>query len=192
MNSMSRSGSAWHQQVGPRHRTLIATLVLVALTITGCSTGTHAAGNTSGSNESANQPSPQARLACGLDAESDVVTALGVGPTQPLAPTWVNGVYSCRYVFANGVMVLSVEDHPNPTTALAAFTKSQGTAETVPAVGQHAYALATGTLVVHKDDQVMTIDVSGMPPTFGMPPHPRNIDAITVADAILACWTEDS
>jgi hypothetical protein len=161
---------------------LAAAFALVVLTATACSSGT----------PSAKPPSPQARLACGPDAENEVVTALGVGPTQPLAPTWTDGVYTCRYVFANGVMVISIEDHPDAGTALAAFTKGQGEAEAVPAVGQHAYARSTGTLVVHKDDQILTVDVSAMPATFGMPPHPRNIDAITVADAILACWTEDS
>jgi hypothetical protein len=43
---------------------------------------------------------------------------------------------------------------------------------------------------VRKDAEVMRVDVGGLPATFGVPAHPRSIDAITVANVILDCWTE--
>jgi len=137
-------------------------------------------------------PSSADKLVCSNDAVSDISASLGVGVTEPLAPTWSGGVYSCRYVFSAGVMVLSVTDHPDAAAATAAFTSGQpADAMTIPAVGQQAYSLANGSAVVRKDAFVLTIDVSSLPATFGVPPHPRNIDAITVADTILACWTQD-
>jgi hypothetical protein len=169
-------------------RSAVISLAAV-LAVAGCG-GTPTSRNANASSVSA--PSAAAKLACSADAVSDVATSLGVGVTKPLAPTWADHTYTCRYVFTDGVMVLSVTDHPDASTATAAFTSHQPTgAVSVPGVGQAAYARPDGSAVIRKDASVLTVDVSGLPATFGVPPHPRNIDALTVADAILACWTED-
>jgi hypothetical protein len=137
-------------------------------------------------------PSAAAKLACSNDAVGDITTNLGVGVTSPVTPTWSHNIYSCRYVFTGGIMVLSVEDHPDANAATTAFTSGEPSGATVvPGLGQQAYARADGSAVIRKDASVLTVDVSGLPATFGVPPHPRNIDALTVADAVLACWTED-
>ncbi len=145
-----------------------------------------------GTADQASVPSAAAKLVCSSDAVGDVATSLGIGVTTPVTSTWSHSVYSCRYVFVAGVMVLSVEDHPDSASATTAFMSGEPSGATVvPGLGQQAYARADGSAVVRKDASVLTVDVSGLPATFGVPPHPRNINAITVAGAILACWTED-
>jgi hypothetical protein len=160
-----------------------------ALALSGCaSSGTASKNAATGS-----VPSAAARLVCSNDTVSDISVALGVGVTKPLAPTWADNTYTCDYVFAAGVMVLSVTDHPDSSAATVAFTAGQPAgAAAVPGVGQQAYADPAGDMVLRKDASILTVDVSGLPATFGVPPHPRNVDAITVADTVLACWTEDS
>jgi hypothetical protein len=158
--------------------------VALLLTLAGC-----AHGGTAGS---APVPSAAAKLACSSDAAGDISASLGIGITQPLAPVWSQHTYTCRYVFTGGIMVLSVEDHPDATAATSAFASGEPSgAIVVPGLGQQAYARADGSAVIRKDASVLTVDVSGLPATFGVPPHPRNIDAILVATAVLACWTED-
>jgi len=159
---------------------LVATFVLA-----GCSHSSTPA-------SSAPVPSAAAKLACSADAVSDVASGLGVGVISPVKPSWAKRVYTCRYVFTAGVIVLSVADLPDADAATSAFTTGEPSgAVAVPGLGQQAYARVDGSAVVRKDASVLTVDVSGLPTTFGVPPHPRNIDAITVADAILACWIED-
>ena len=165
---------------------IVVLALIAAVAVSGCSSHSGTAAKHTA------VPSSADKLVCSNDAVSDISASLGVGVTEPVAPTWSGGVYSCRYVFSAGVMSLSVTDHPDVATATAAFTSGQpADAVTIPAVGQQAYARSDGSAVVRKDAFVLTIDVSGLPDTFGVPPHPRNIDAITVADAVLACWTQD-
>jgi hypothetical protein len=167
-------------------RSKLATVALAsALAVAGCA---HHPGTVA----HADVPSSAAKLVCTADAVGDITTNLGVGVTAPMAPTWSNHVYSCRYVFAAGVMVLSVEDHPDATAATTAFASGEPSGATVvPGLGQQAYARADGSAVILKDSSILTVDVSGLPAMFGVPPHPRNIDALTVADAVLTCWTQD-
>ncbi|HEY1486113.1 MAG TPA: hypothetical protein VGF84_08405 [Micromonosporaceae bacterium] len=162
------------------------TALAVVLAVAGC-------GRDGTATAQAAVPSSAARLACSADALGDITTGLGVGVTKPLAPRWAEHTYTCSYVFADGTMVLSVTDNADATTALAALAAHRPTnAVTVPGLGQQAYAVPDGTTVVRKDASILTVDVTGLPATFGVPPHPRNIDAITVAETILSCWTEDS
>jgi len=136
------------------------------------------------------QPSSAAQIACSDEAVDDIETALGV-EAAPLTPTWAAPTLSCRYVYPAGVMVVSVTDNVSPDAATTAFTAGRPAgAVTIPAVGQDAYARPDGSAVVRKDAQILTVDVSGLPASFGAPPHPRNIQAIDIALVILACWTE--
>jgi len=168
-------------------RTFVVVAVLALVALGGC-----ADDNSWGTAAPAHVPSAAARLACGTDAASDITTSLGVGVTAPVRPVSAGSRTSCEFVFAAGTMMLSVADHPSAAAASAAFARSRPPgAAAVPGLGQQAYALDDGTTVVRKDASVLTVDVSGLPATFGVPPHPRNLDAITVAGTVLACWTED-
>ncbi len=162
-------------------RTLVPAVILL-LGAAGCGSSTAAA-----------SPSRQARLVCGDEAARDIATALGVRTSQAPAPTWDNGVYRCRYVYPAGAITVSVKDLASPdaaTTYLSSTMAATAGAVDLPGVGQAAFAMPDGSTVVRKDAQVMTVDVSGLPVTFGVPPHVRSIAAITVANTILDCWTE--
>jgi hypothetical protein len=163
-----------------------ATALAVVLAVGGCGRG-------GTGNSRASVPSPAARLVCSADALNDISTGLGVGVTKPLVPRWAQNTYTCDYVFVVGTMVLSVADSASATAAIAALAAHRpADAVTVPGLGQQAYANPDGTTVVRKDASILTVDVSGLPAMFGVPSHPRNIDAITVAETILSCWTEDT
>lgn len=165
-------------------RRLAAVALGTTLALSACAHG--------GTTARAATPSAAAKLACSSDAVGDVAVSVGIGVTSPVKPTWLNHVYSCRYEFATGFMVLAVEDLPDGASATSTFTSGEPSGATVvPGLGQQAYARADGSAVILKDASILTVDVTGLPAMFGVPPHPRNIDAITVAGAILACWTED-
>lgn len=170
-------------------RDVVTSLILAGvLGLAGCTSSAH---SDSSSSTTANGPSEAAKIACSDEAEGDVTKAIGVELSEQLETTWANGVYSCRWVYPDGTMTISVADNADSAVATNAFLAGRE-ADTVdvPAVGQAAYARSDGSLVVRKDSQILTIDVSGLPAVFGAPSHPRNIDAITVAMTILACWEE--
>ncbi len=46
-----------------------------------------------------------------------------------------------------------------------------------------------GSVVVRKDYKVLLIDVTKLPPQFGVPPASRGDVAINVAETIMGCWS---
>ena len=112
--------------------------------------------------------------------------------TQPLQPTWADHVYSCKYVYANGSMTLSVKELANQAETDAYFASlatKLGKTKAIQSLGQGAFVTKNASAVVRKDYKVLTVDVSGLPPQFGTPPDPRGNVALNVAATIMSCWT---
>jgi hypothetical protein len=144
---------------------------------------------------STDQPSAAARMICEPEARDEIVARLGIQVSKVLAPTWSDHVYACRYVFPNGVMVLSVKDFPDPPMAWTYFTamrERSGASATLDGLGDNAFIKNDGTtVVVQKQSGVLVVDVTDLPARVGKPTIARSQAALAVATIIIGCWTGD-
>jgi hypothetical protein len=139
-------------------------------------------------------PSAVSKMVCGRENEKEVNYALGVTPLTPLRPTWVDHVYSCRYRYSDGVMVLSVKElssYPETKAYFAALGRRLGDTGALKNLGQGAFQTRDGSVVARKDYKVLLVDVSRLPAQFGHPATSAGDVAITVADVVMACWAGD-
>ncbi len=146
------------------------------------------------SNASGDAPSDSAKMICEPDAVAEIAAALGVQTSTPPTAAWSNRVYSCRYAYPNGTMVLSIEEFTDEATTTAYFTQArQGLTSHTPlkVIGQDGFAGPDGSLYVRKDFKVLHVDVSALPDHMGQPPLTRGDAAFTVAAVIMTCWTGD-
>ena len=131
-------------------------------------------------------------MVCESEAQKELANVLGVSPVSVSAPTWVDHLYSCRYVYANGVTVLSVKELYNrsQTTAYYDMLGMQlGRTGPLTGLGQGGFTTTNGDVVVRKDYKVLLVDISGLPAQFGVPATSSADIAITVADVIMGCWS---
>ena len=136
-------------------------------------------------------PSKSAQMICGSEAQTEIAYSLGVKPIEPLHPTWVDHLYSCKDVYRNGVIVLSVKEMSSQaqTTAYYDAAKQQyGDIAPVTGLGQGGFVTRNGSVVVRKDFKVLFVDVAGLPARFGVPATSAGDVAIAVADVVMACW----
>ena len=183
-----------------RHRcppivALGALAVLASTVAAGCSATTPGATHTTTTVHVAlpagPDPSTSARMVCAPEAQRELASALGVAPVAPIAPAWADHVYSCRYVYADGVIALSVKelvDRAQTTAYYRALSARLGDTGALSGLGQGAFATTNGSAVVRKDYKVLLVDTSGLPAQFGVPPTSSADIAVTVADVIMGCW----
>lgn len=135
-------------------------------------------------------PSKASRMVCAAEAENDIATGLGVRTVGPPVATWTNHVYSCRYTYARGVMVLSVKELSRASETTKYFEQLEATlGKSRPLqLGQGAFIAKDDSAVVRKDYLVLRVDVTGLPSQFGTPPTPRATFAADVAVTVLNCW----
>jgi hypothetical protein len=186
----------------PNRLVLVAALAAVTL-LAGCGSSGGGAASTSTNPSSTTQgghvaipvranPSKSAKMLCESDVRGELQQQLGVPITKPLAPTWKDHVYSCRYVYGNGVMTLSVKELANTAQTdayFAAQARALGKVKTIQGLGQGAFTVKNGSAVVRKDYKVLLVDVSGLPAQFGSPPDTKGDVALNVAALIMGCWT---
>jgi len=131
-------------------------------------------------------------MLCEADVRREVQDLLGVPITKPLAPTWKDHVYSCRYVYPDGVMTLSVKELAGKAETdayFAAQARDLGKTKVIQGLGQGAFLTKNGSAVVRKDYKVLLVDVSALPEMFGNPSGPRKNAALNVAAEVMGCWT---
>ncbi|MFC1442706.1 hypothetical protein ABUW04_31080 [Streptacidiphilus sp. N1-10] len=165
---------------------------LLLLTVAGCASARPAASATPTAVGTAG-PSSAARIVCAAEAQEDISGALGIDTTEPVSPNWKDRLYSCRYVYRDGSMLLSVKDLPDGAATRAWFDglrQAAPGATPLTGLGDAAFAEPDGTVVLRKDATVLTVDVSALPTTFGKPVRPRASAARTVATTVLICWKE--
>ena len=164
-------------------------LVLVtALALLGaCSGKTHAAKELAPAT-----PSFSAKMICETEVAGDLYKqATGVKTIAPLKPSWTDHVYACNYVYPHGaVMRLSVEDD-GAQAADTYFDQLASTRHKTQnlVMGDAAFQVADGSVVMRKDDKVLLVDVAKLPAQFGLPPANRGDMAVNVTQVILQCWT---
>jgi hypothetical protein len=139
-------------------------------------------------------PSISAKMICEKEAENDIYeSATGVKTIAPFTPTWKNHVYSCDYVYPGGAkMTLSVKEvaDVDQTTAYFNMLATQlHKVQELQGLGQGAFTVADGSVVVRKDFKILLIDVTKLPAQFGVPADTRAHVAINVAETIMGCWT---
>lgn len=137
-------------------------------------------------------PSKSAQMVCAPEAQKDIAKLVGTSTTAPVAPTWVDHLYSCRYAYAGGAMVLSIKElsSKHDTSAyFASLHRLLGQREQIKGMGQGAFVTKNGSLVLRKDYKVLVVDTSGLPDPFGGPPQPRKQVAVGVGITVLGCWT---
>jgi hypothetical protein len=137
-------------------------------------------------------PSASAKMICAAEAQEDIGASLGVKVLSVSTPTWADHVYSCTYKFADATIGLSVKEMsttPETTAYFDAQATALGKRPGRVAIGQGAFQTTNGSVVVRKDWKVLTVDISKVPASFGQPPESAASAALSVAVAILGCWT---
>ena len=134
-------------------------------------------------------PSVSAKMICASEAQTDLAAALGVHTTQPVVPTWTNHIYSCRYIYHNAVMVLSVKELSSKSETDGYFTSLKYRFGLGQDFGAGGFITKNRSVVVSKDYKVLLVDISGLPSRFGVPPLSRGKIALKAAGTILSCWT---
>jgi hypothetical protein len=138
-------------------------------------------------------PSTIATMVCRSKAAEEIDSALGAKGTVS-APTWIDHVYSCRYGYPTGSMVLSVRElsgWAQTRDYFALLGVEMGRTRTIDNLGQGAFQTTDGSMVVRKDWKVLLVDVADLPAQFGQPPTSSGDAAVSVADVILGCWSGD-
>ena len=139
------------------------------------------------------RPSVIARMVCQKKAQTEIYEALGLRAVVSI-PTWSAHLYSCTYRYPTGEMVLSVKELSSWRQTYGYFDGLARTLHrTAPVfeLGQGAFRVADGSMVVRKDWKVLLVNVQGLPVRFGSPPSTTSEVALTVAGVILACWHGD-
>jgi hypothetical protein len=173
---------------------MLLLLLACGLAIAGCGssskssapTTTAAAGHPPGT-----QASASSKMVCSKEAQRDIAASLGVKATVS-TPTWVNDVYTCKYVYPTGTLTLSVKELSNAAQTTAAYTSfgtKLGRRPEVVSFGQGAFITTNGSVIVRKDYKVLDVDVSQLPQKFGQPPQDRSNVALSVAATVMSCWT---
>ena len=138
------------------------------------------------------KPSKSARMICAAEAQKDLASALGVTSTSVTDPTWVDHVYSCRYMYQDGNFALSVKelsDRAGTTAYFKSLRTQLGESERLPGVAQGAFVTSNGSLVLRKDYKVLVVDTSDVPEPFGAGFATRDQVAVGVGVTLLGCWT---
>ena len=140
------------------------------------------------------KPSISAKMICESEAQNDIYqSATGIKTIAPFKPTWIGHVYSCVYAYPGGAkMTLSVKefaDADQTTAYYDSLATSLGKTTDESGIGQGAFHVRNGSIVVRKDFKVLLIDVSKLPAMFGVPPDKRADVATNVAVTIMGCWT---
>lgn len=159
--------------------------------IVGCSAGTSSAAV--GPLPAGPTPSPIAKMPCSAKTQKEIATTLGLKATLP-TKTWIAHRYSCPYVYPNGSFTLSIQELSSWRQTLAYYHSlgnQLGYLRLLNNLGQGAYQVTDGSVVVRKDWKVLLVDVSKLPPQFGVPPTSSADVAVTVADVVLGCWDGD-
>jgi hypothetical protein len=139
------------------------------------------------------QPTKSAQMICNTDGQEAIDTAFNLVPPKVTAPTWVDHLYSCTYQYDSGSFDLSVKELPSIPETVDYFNslKAKSTATQPIGLGQEGFETSDDMSVVRKDNKVLVVDVSKLGSQFGTPPLTRSDASLTIATALLGCWTGD-
>ncbi len=165
-----------------------ALVALVACSLSACSSS-----QSSARPVSKNPPRAVAQF-CDRPVQRQLSTSLGVAPERVTTPRTPDHAYSCRYVYANGAISLSVERFTSASAATAhtvQVARQRGRRPEPPQLGDgfSAFMTTDGSVVVRKDRDVLDVDVASLPDRFGNPPQASSVIARAVATTIVGHWS---
>jgi hypothetical protein len=140
------------------------------------------------------QPSRTAEMVCAPEVQHDIAEAIHTSTIEVPAATWNDALYSCRYLYTNGEVTLSVKDLANRASTSAYFrglARTLGKDRDLGGLGEGAFLTTNGSMVVRKDNKVLLVDVAKLPAQFGNPPVASRDIATTLGITVLGCWTHD-
>lgn len=165
----------------------------VVAAVGGCSSATSTASLEKAPEPAGRVPSPIATMVCRPKAQHEIDETLGLTATVG-DRSWADHRYSCQYRYPDGSFTLSVQELSSWDQTYAYMDRLRtelGQTRTLANLGQGAFQTTDGSVAVRKDWKVLLVDVSGLPPQFGVPPTSSGDVAVTVADLILGCWDGD-
>jgi hypothetical protein len=138
-------------------------------------------------------PSISAKMVCSAEARAEIAASLGVKAQRVTKPVWdpESHLYSCDYVYPRGKIRLTVKEMSSGAGTTAYFNQVKdkyGTVQELQGLGQGAWVLRNGDVVVRKDYKTMLIDVTGIPANMIPAMRPSDV-AINIAALIMSCWT---
>jgi len=184
-------------------RDQLISLVAVLLAVAGCGSTAADAPSVAATPEQSvtgGTPSPQdsppaaaaAETPCGDAVRGQVQETLGLDSVPTPGSAWADNRYTCTYQTPMGPLVLSV-------TVEATDAAAQDHLETLrtelratnPVSGrQDAYKNGGGVVVAHRDNLVLSVDASALPPEHLGPDHQSDTGvAIVLATGVLDGWT---
>jgi hypothetical protein len=138
-------------------------------------------------------PSAISRMVCAEEAAGEIAQVVAA-KASVTSPTWADHLYSCEYHYREGIMVLSVKELSSWTQTYAYFdelAKTLHKTAPVKGLGQGAFVVGDGSVVVRKDWKILVVDISGLHGMVGSPPSSRDTVALDAAAVILDCWSGD-
>ena len=165
-------------------------VLAVVLGIVGCGSVTT---STESPQPAGTSPSAISRMVCTEQTAGEIAQVVAA-KAAVTAPTWADHLYSCGYRYREGTMVLSVKELSSWSQTYAYFdglaTTLHKTAP-VQGLGQGAFVVGDGSVVVRKDWKILLVNISGLHGMVGSPPSSRNTVALDAAAVILGCWSGD-
>lgn len=140
-----------------------------------------------------NAPTPAEAMICGAETRSTIQKVLGLTAAPTSSASWRDHLYTCTYRLPMGTLTVSVKQSPDRSAAKAYFDAHRaalGTTETLDGLGQGSYGARTGTVVLIKDSDTLTVDATRLPAVFGKQQSHRFDFAYELASDILGCWTQ--
>jgi hypothetical protein len=138
-------------------------------------------------------PSAISRMVCAEEAAGEIAQVVAA-KASVTSLTWADHLYSCEYHYREGIMVLSVKELSSWTQTYAYFdelAKTLHKTAPVKGLGQGAFVVGDGSVVVRKDWKILVVDISGLHGMVGSPPSSRDTVALDAAAVILDCWSGD-
>jgi hypothetical protein len=182
----SHTGATHAAHSGPRSAAMSAGMVMPDGSTMGADSPSPVA-------DATGNPSPAEKMICAAETHTTIRKVLGLTSTPSSSASWRDHLYTCTYPLPMGTLIVSVKQSANPTAAKTYFRSHRttlGVTEALDGLGQGSYGAKTGTVVLIKDNDTLTIDATGLPAVFGKQ-HSKRFDfAYELASDILGCWTE--
>ena len=163
---------------------------------TGSHGGRHHSQASASPGATADGPSAAALMVCGDQPMDRLTSILDLDADAHTVNDWADNTFTCTYHLAEGALEISVQEAKDQASALTYFDAMQALAkdakpiEGLANLGFPAYETAGGSAVFQKDNFVLHVDATGLPPVLGPESISRNALAYQLSTTILACWIE--
>jgi hypothetical protein len=170
-----------------RFRVGVLLIAVIVVASSGCTSSRSSAASAS------NDPPTSVRHFCGVRGRDEIATSLGVTAIRVTRPSASGHAYSCRFVYPNGAIRISVTRYPSSGAAARAqrdVERQRGRRPEQPQLGESLHAVVTtdGSVVVRRARDVLDVDVAALPDRFGAPPQSPSVIARAVAVTIIGHW----